>query len=302
MALGYPALGLVLCTVGLVTFAGVSPARRAAAGWLLACFASLGVVTVSGAIAAAAPVAGRRRGHRDRVDGHARRRHAGLAADPGRRPARATRPTACRCWASSSATAPAFGVVLLLLGGRVAGRPIDAFEAVAVACCCCSPSCRTLVWAADGARLTRQVLRTEAYFRTLVHSSADITIVLDPQGRITWDSGAGQHPHGWTARDLEGRPLSEFVHAEDRAELLAALDAGTGDPDRAAAGCSGCARGTAAGAQYETVRAASLGGRCRRGRHAGRRRPATGWCCTCATSTTAGRPSSSSSGWPTPTT
>ena len=31
---------------------------------------------------------------------------------------------------------------------------------------------RTLVWAADGARLTRQVLRTEAYFRTLVHRAA----------------------------------------------------------------------------------------------------------------------------------
>ena len=50
---------------------------------------------------------------------------------------------------------------------------------------------RTLVWAADGARLTRQVLRTEAYFRTLVHSSADITIVLDDARPGHLGSGAG---------------------------------------------------------------------------------------------------------------
>ena len=33
--MGYPAVAAVLCAVGLVTFAGVSAARRAAAGWLL---------------------------------------------------------------------------------------------------------------------------------------------------------------------------------------------------------------------------------------------------------------------------
>ena len=47
----------VLCAVGLVTFAGVVRARRAAAGWLLLCFASLAVTMVSGALAVALPVA-----------------------------------------------------------------------------------------------------------------------------------------------------------------------------------------------------------------------------------------------------
>ena len=90
---------------------------------------------------------------------------------------------------------------------------------------------RTLVWAADGARLTRQVLRTEAYFRTLVHRAADITIVLDPQEQITWASSAGQGPSAWSARDLEGRRLQDFVHPDDRHELQRALDpaAGLGD-------------------------------------------------------------------------
>ena len=48
-------LWAVLCAVGLVTFAGVSAPRRAAAGWLLACFASLAVAMVSGALAVGRP-------------------------------------------------------------------------------------------------------------------------------------------------------------------------------------------------------------------------------------------------------
>ena len=37
------------------------------------------------------------------------------------------------------------------------------------------------------------------------YDAADVTVVLDHRGRITWDSTAGRHPHGWSARDLEGR-------------------------------------------------------------------------------------------------
>src|SRR3954449_11308074 len=55
LTLGYPVVSSVLCATGLVTLAGVSPPRRAAAGWLLACFASLTVAMVSGALAVATP-------------------------------------------------------------------------------------------------------------------------------------------------------------------------------------------------------------------------------------------------------
>ncbi|MCW2637235.1 MAG: hypothetical protein JWQ99_3602, partial [Blastococcus sp.] len=58
LTLGYPAVAAVLCAVGLVTLAGVSAPRRPAAGWLLACFASLGVAMVSGALAVAVPSPG----------------------------------------------------------------------------------------------------------------------------------------------------------------------------------------------------------------------------------------------------
>ncbi|WP_369139779.1 putative bifunctional diguanylate cyclase/phosphodiesterase [Modestobacter versicolor] len=230
MVLGYPALGVVLCTVGLLTFAGVGEARRGAAGWLLACFASVGVVTVSGAVASVDPSA-----LADVVTGTAWMAMLAfgtlaIAADPGQ----ATEPddvSGVPLLGVVISYCAAFGVVLVLLAGRIAGRPIDTFEAVAASLLLVLTFVRSVVWATDGARLTKQVLRTEAYFRTLVHSAADITIVLDQHGRITWDSGAGHHPHGWTARELEGRRLVEFVHADDRAELVAALAAGS-DPDQ----------------------------------------------------------------------
>jgi diguanylate cyclase (GGDEF)-like protein/PAS domain S-box-containing protein len=230
MALGYPALGVFLCTVGLITMAGVSEPRRQAAGWLLGCFASVGVVTVSGAIAAVSPSA-----VADAITGTAwmAMLAAGtmaVAADPGQATDHDDEPAGIPLLGVVISYCAAFGVVLLLLGGRIAGRSIEPLEAVAASLLLLLTFVRSLVWAADGARLTKQVLRTEAYFRTLVHSAADLTIVLDHLGRITWDSGAGHHPHGWSARDVEGRRLIEFVHVEDRAQLLAALGAAT-DPD-----------------------------------------------------------------------
>jgi len=231
LALGYPTVGVVLCAVGLVTFAGVGGERRAAAGWLLVCFLSVGVLTISGAVAAVSPSAAL-----DVLTGTAWMAMLGsgtlaVAADPGQ---------STHTPEDDQGDVPllgvvisycaAFGVVLGLLGGLVLGRTITTVEAVAASLLIALTFVRTLVWAADGARLTRQVMRTEAYFKTLVTSAADITIVLDDRGRITWDSGAGRHPHGWTARELEGRRLTEFVHDEDRAELVAALAAGA-DPD-----------------------------------------------------------------------
>ncbi len=231
LSLGYPAVGVLLCAVGLVTVAGVDEPRRAAAGWLLAAFACLAVVCTAAAVAVARPSAGL-----DLVTGTAwlgmlAAGTLSVAADPG--PTRRTSPDAATVPLLGVAISycAAFGVVLLLLVGRVLGRGILPVEAGAACLLLVLTFVRTLAWAADGARLTRQVLRTEAYFRTLVHSAADITIVLDSQGCITWDSGAGSHPHGWSARDLEGRPLADFVHDEDRAELTAALAAGT-DPDQ----------------------------------------------------------------------
>jgi diguanylate cyclase (GGDEF)-like protein/PAS domain S-box-containing protein len=144
-----------------------------------------------------------------------------LSVDPGPR-ARDERPTSAVPLAGVVVSyCLGFGVLLLLLGALAFGGPLVPVQAATVAGLMVLTFARTLVWARDGQRLTRQVLRTEAFFRTLVHRSADVTLVLDDRGQVTWAST--QTPSGWTPRDLEGRPLRDLVHEDDRHELYRAL-------------------------------------------------------------------------------
>jgi diguanylate cyclase (GGDEF)-like protein/PAS domain S-box-containing protein len=223
LTIGYPVVSAVLCAAGLVTFASVSASRRAAAGWLLLCFASLAVAMASGALAVTMPSIAL-----DVVTSTAylamlATATLALTSDPGPRAPSVESTHEVPLAGVVVSYCLSFGALLLLLVGWAAGRPIVTLEAATVAVLMLLTFVRTLAWAADGVRLTRRVLRTEAYFRTLVHRAADITIVLDHRGQITWTSTAGSGPATWSARDLEGRPLQEFVHEEDRAELERAL-------------------------------------------------------------------------------
>jgi len=234
MVLGYPALGVLLCTVGLITFAGVGEPRRAAAGWLLGCFASVAVVTVSGSISAADPSA-----TTDVLTGAAWLAMLAfgtlaVAADPGQTAAPDEGTTGVPLLGVVISYCAAFGVVLVLLGGLVLGRSITTVEAIAASMLIALTFVRTLVWAADGARLTRQVMRTEAYFRTLVNSPEDVTVVLDRSGQITWVSETARAVLGWVGRDLEGRVLADLVHTDDEPELERALRPAPGADDRRA--------------------------------------------------------------------
>ncbi|SDE19924.1 diguanylate cyclase (GGDEF) domain-containing protein [Blastococcus fimeti] len=221
----YPAVSAVLCAVGLVTFGAVSPPRRAAAGWVLLGFASLSVTMAGGALAVSGPSA--------LLDAVATTAYLGmlaaatmaLAADPGPRSAGETAGAVPLIGVVVSYCL-SFGVLVLLLGALAAGRPLGTTEALTLAVLMVLTFVRTLVWAADGARLTRQVLRTEAYFRTLVHSAADVTVVLDARGQVTWAAASSPEVSAWLPRDLEGRPLRDFVHPDDRHELHLALDPG----------------------------------------------------------------------------
>ena len=259
LTVGYPAVASVLCVAGLVTFAAVSAPRRAAAAWLLFCFASIGVTVLSGALAVGMPSP-----VLDVVSssGYLAMLAAAtlaLATDPG--------PVAPA--ADSRAEVPlagvvvsyclSFGALLLLLAAWASGRPVETLEAATVTLLMLLTFVRTLVWAADGARLTRQVLRTEAYFRTLVHRAADITIVLDPEGHITWVAGAGQGPYGWPVRDLEGRRLQDFVHPDDRQELQRALDRSS-RPDDGRGPVFRLRSRDGGWRQFETIRTASSAG------------------------------------------
>jgi diguanylate cyclase (GGDEF)-like protein/PAS domain S-box-containing protein len=259
LTLGYPAITAVLVAAGLVTFAGVSPPRRPAAGWLLLCFASLAVTMTIGALAVTRPS--------PVLDAVATTAYLAmltaatlaLAADPGPR-ARTDEPTVAVPLAGVVVSyCLGSGVLLLLLGGLAAGRPIGTVEAATVAVLTALTLARTLVWAADGARLTRRVLRTEAYFRTLVHRSADLTVVLDGLGRVTWAATSDRGTSSWPVRDLEGRQLRDLVHEDDRYELHRALDRTSDDVDGRGPvfrlrGRDGTWR------QFETVRTASSAG------------------------------------------
>jgi diguanylate cyclase (GGDEF)-like protein/PAS domain S-box-containing protein len=181
-----------------------------------------------------------------------------LAADPGPR-ARTDEPAPAVPLAGVVVSyCLGSGVFLLLLGGLAAGRPIGTVEAITVAALTALTLTRTLVWAADGARLTRRVLRTEAYFRTLVHRSADLTVVLDGRGQVTW-AAAGGTASSWSGRDLEGRMLSDLVHADDRYELHRALDP-SGDDGEGRGPVFRLRARDGSWRQFETVRTASSAG------------------------------------------
>ncbi|CAA9243186.1 MAG: diguanylate cyclase/phosphodiesterase (GGDEF & EAL domains) with PAS/PAC sensor(s) [uncultured Blastococcus sp.] len=232
LTVGYPVLSAVLCAAGLVAFAGVSAPRRAAAGWLLLTFASLAVAMVSGALAVGAPSAALDVVTTTAYLGMLASAIQALTADPGPHAPADAPAVSIPLTGVVVSYCLSFGVLLLLLGSLAAGRPLDTTEALTVASMLVFTLVRTLIWAADGARLTRQVLRAEAYFRTLVHRAADLTFVLDAEGRVTWVSEAVGATSAWPARDLQGKALQDLVHPDDRHELARAVDLGGADDGR----------------------------------------------------------------------
>ncbi|WP_100497777.1 EAL domain-containing protein [Geodermatophilus chilensis] len=216
IAVGYPVVGALLVGVGLITVTGVRGARRGAAAWLLAASVAMATVAVGGAL-------GRTLGSTAATVVTEQAWLAMLAAsvlavwsDPGE-PAtpdhdRPIVPLRGLVLASGIASS----VLLLLLAGVLAGRPIDPVEAGGGAALVALTSLRTVLWAGDGYRLTRRLLRTEGYFRALVHSGDAVTVVLSGNGRIGWASGAVQAQLGWTDADLTGRLLAELLDDADR--------------------------------------------------------------------------------------
>lgn len=79
-------------------------------------------------------------------------------------------------------------------------------------------------------RLSARLRRSEAYFRSLVHSGVDAVVLLDDALRVTWASPALERVLGRAAAALVGRPLLDAVHPEDQAALAEALDPGERTP------------------------------------------------------------------------
>src|SRR5690606_36604368 len=75
--------------------------------------------------------------------------------------------------------------------------------------------------------LGRQVAVTqaqsEARFRSLVHHAADVIVVLDTAGVITYASPAMERV--WQHRDVAGTPFARLLHPEDVGRFEAAFAA-----------------------------------------------------------------------------
>jgi diguanylate cyclase (GGDEF)-like protein/PAS domain S-box-containing protein len=64
-------------------------------------------------------------------------------------------------------------------------------------------------------RLTGQVRRSEARFRSLIQNSGDVFAVIDPRGRLTYKSVAVRQVLGYRAVDLGRSSLMSLIHPDD---------------------------------------------------------------------------------------
>jgi PAS domain S-box-containing protein len=80
-------------------------------------------------------------------------------------------------------------------------------------------------------RLTSELLRSEAYFRTLVRGSADPVVILDEELRVRWASPTITELLGLDPEHTLGLSFATSVHPDDAPGLLGTLSAATGDAD-----------------------------------------------------------------------
>jgi len=216
ITVGYPAVGALLCGVGLVALARAHDARRPAAAWLLVAVVAMTVVAVSGAL-------GRFLGSAPSEILTAVAWTAMLAAairavdsDPGEPGEVLESSAGLPLLGFSISTVSAYGVGGLVLVQLLRGGRPSLLEGLGLGSLLALSFVRQLLWARDGARLTGRLQRTEAYFRALVSSAEDVTAVVNAAGTVTWLSGAVRTQLGWSAQDLTGRSLTELLHPDDR--------------------------------------------------------------------------------------
>jgi diguanylate cyclase (GGDEF)-like protein/PAS domain S-box-containing protein len=213
----WPLAGAVLCSTGLLAAGSAPPGRRRAAGWLLLSCGAAAAVAVGSLVdpAGGGPVG---LGTRELWLLLAA---AGVAAAAADRPAaaEAERPGTLPLTGLLVGHSVAYAVTVVLVGLMATGRPVRTGEALAVLVLVLLTSLRTLLWAREGRRLTHRLARTEAWFRALVHSADDVTVVVDGPGTVSWVSGAVRAQLGWAEPQLLGRVLTDLVHPDDRAGL-----------------------------------------------------------------------------------
>jgi diguanylate cyclase (GGDEF)-like protein/PAS domain S-box-containing protein len=219
ITVGYPAFGALLCGLGLVTLARVGEERRRTAGWMVGVVALISVVAVADAF-------GRTIGG-PAVDLLTALAWVGMLAcavraadtDPGQPPGEPARSGPVPLLGVLLSHCTAYSVALLVVGAAVTGREVSPVEGIGVGLLVLLTFVRGLLWATDGQRLARRLLRTDRRMRALVASAEDVTVVLEADGRITWVSGGARSQLGWRGQELTDRPLADLLDGADRIAL-----------------------------------------------------------------------------------
>lgn len=73
---------------------------------------------------------------------------------------------------------------------------------------------------------TREVRRSEARFKALVHNLPDLIVLTDDEQTISYISPSVSALLGWSPEDAEGESLVGVIHPEDRGRFAKALDSG----------------------------------------------------------------------------
>jgi PAS domain S-box-containing protein/diguanylate cyclase (GGDEF)-like protein len=89
---------------------------------------------------------------------------------------------------------------------------------------------QTISWRTQQ-RLTRDLRRSEAYFRTLVRGSADPVLIVDDRLRVEWVSPAITELLGVEPQRIIDRLIADAVHPDDAPGLVTALSATHGDDE-----------------------------------------------------------------------
>ncbi|MFC4046269.1 putative bifunctional diguanylate cyclase/phosphodiesterase [Dactylosporangium siamense] len=114
----------------------------------------------------------------------------------------------------------AVSVLHLLTGGRfdraALGLGLAAVVAVAL---------REALAARDIRSYARVLATREAHFKTLVAGSTDVTVVLDADLVVRWQSPAAARQFSLSDQDVLGRPLTDLLHPADAAPATEALHA-----------------------------------------------------------------------------
>ena len=77
----------------------------------------------------------------------------------------------------------------------------------------------------------RERREREERFRAFVEGSSDIISVVDENGRFQYQSPSVEHVLGYAPEDTIGDPAFEYIHPDDRMEIVEAFERAVGNPE-----------------------------------------------------------------------